>query len=174
MPSRSKTYNQSEDPQRVGVSNIALNQMSLEQLAAADEEDMPTLEADFHPGVQTAKARVFPTLQALDYEADPLTSHDSIMGTLKRGKVLTLTRTYPYLDPRKPDQSTAPKDAAREETSKDTSNLNRSGSSRKSSPKTPSDRESKGQGRLKARFDEELRRPPSPKYEEYEQAPQSP
>ncbi|MBE3050426.1 hypothetical protein IMZ48_49620 [Candidatus Bathyarchaeota archaeon] len=174
MPSRSKTYNQSEDPQRVGVSNIALNQMALEQLAAAGEEDMPTLEADFHPGVQTAKARVFPTLQALDYEADPLTSHDSIMGTLKRGKVLTLTRTYPYLDPRKPDQSTVPKDAPREETSKDTSNLNRSGSSRKSSPKTPIDRESKGQGRLKARFDEELRRPPSPKYEEYEQAPQSP
>lgn len=174
MPSRSKTFNPPEDPQKAGASNIALNQMALEQLAAAEEGNTPTWEAALRPR-RTAKARVFPTAQPLDAEADPLANHESIMGTLKRGKVVTLTRTYPYLDPRKSEKSTAPpNDAEKEERRKEADVTRSASTSRKSSAKAPGEHENKGPGRLKTRFDEELKRPSSPKYEEYEQAPQSP
>ena len=176
MPCRSKTFNPSEDPQQAGATNnIALNQMALEKLAAGDpQEDTPLWEAAFRPQ-RMAKARVFPDARRLEDEADPLASHESIMATLKRGKVLALTRTYPYLDPQELEQPTAPtSDAAREETKHDP-DLTRSGStSRRSSARAPSEREGHRQTRLKTRFDDELRRPVSPKYEEFEQAPQSP
>lgn len=176
MPSRSKTFNPgSGDMSNPGHNDSELSQIALEQLAAADEDGTPTWEAALRPR-RTAKARVFPTLQSLDYEADPLTNHDSIMGVLKRGKVITLTRTYPYLDARLSESSTAPSnEPAREESTKNDPGLSRSEStSRRSSTKAPSERESNRPGRLKTRFDDDVRRPSAPKYEEYEQAPQSP
>ena len=175
MPSRSKTFNPgSDDVPSAGQNDSNLSQTALEQLAAADEDGTPTWEAALRPR-RTAKARVFPTLQSLDYEADPLTNHESILGVLKRGKVITLTRTYPYLDPRVSEPSTAPSnEPAKEETTKNDFGLSRSQStSIKSSAKASLERESKP-GRLKTRFDEEIRRSSPPKYEEYEQAPQSP
>lgn len=176
MLSRSKTFNHgSGDVPRTGHNDSGLSQTALEQLAAADEDGTPTWEAALRPR-RTAKARVFPALQSLDYEADPLTNHDSIMGVLKRGKVITLTRTYPYLDPRLSEPSTAPSnEPAREETTKNDPGLSRSEStSRKTGAKAPSERESNRPARLKTRFDDEIRRSSPPKYEEYEQAPQSP
>ncbi|KAH8670226.1 hypothetical protein BGZ60DRAFT_375364 [Tricladium varicosporioides] len=49
------------------------------------------------------RGRVFPVLQALDYEADQLIDNTGVMRVLDREKVIVLTRDYPYTE--KPEQT---------------------------------------------------------------------
>lgn len=44
------------------------------------------------------RGKMFPVLQALDYEADPLIDSSGVLRVLERGKVIALTRDYPYLE----------------------------------------------------------------------------
>ncbi|KEZ43061.1 Hsp90-like protein [Scedosporium apiospermum] len=163
-------------------SHPALSKSALQQLAAADGDDTPTWEASLGQR-RMPKARVLPVLQALDYEADPLIDNASVTKVLGRGKVIALTRTYPYLHPDIAEPPNVPVSAPNE---KDPAKRRQSDSSIRRADvggpsagqqpsKVTSSREGARSGRLKARFEEELhRRPVSPKYEEYEQAPQSP
>lgn len=151
--------------------------------AAADvQPKIPSWEAPFMARYE-GQGRVLPVLQALDYEADPLIDHTGIMRVLERGHPVALTRTCPYL-PRTdsdPDQGSdhhhpnlkghgsdpkRPKKQRTESVSKLSSLL----------PGTP---RTKGASSDKAKtiascLDDENRRPTTPKYEEYEQAPPSP
>ncbi|CAI4218217.1 unnamed protein product [Parascedosporium putredinis] len=109
--SRSKSYMPSAGPAKPDRPHPALNQTALQQLAAADENDAPAWEATLGQR-QVTKARVLPVLQALDYEADPLIDHASVMRVLERGKVIALTRTYPYLQPGDPQEPAGPRSPA--------------------------------------------------------------
>ncbi|SPO03911.1 related to two-component histidine kinase chk-1 [Cephalotrichum gorgonifer] len=173
MPSRSQTCLPSANSPRPAPPHSGLSETALEQLAATDEDDAPTWEDSLRRR-RTAKARVLPVMQALDYEADPLTSHDSIMSVLKRGKVIALTRTYPYLQVQPERTVDAPSESAREERRMDSNSMQPEMPERKVESKTPGEHEGNRPGRLKARFEEQLYRSPSPKYEEYEQMPPSP
>ena len=124
------------------------------------------------------RGRVLPVLQALGYEADPLIDHAGVMRVLERGKAVTLTRTYPYLEnaagnegqkaatkPASTESSKRPGRQRAESTSKRSSIFGGSTSSRGSA-----DKGKPASGRL----DDEVPRAPTPKYEEYEQPPPSP
>jgi nitrogen-specific signal transduction histidine kinase len=43
------------------------------------------------------RPRIFPVLQALDYEAEPLINNAGVIKVLERGRLIALTRDYPYL-----------------------------------------------------------------------------
>ncbi|PKS12128.1 hypothetical protein jhhlp_001426 [Lomentospora prolificans] len=181
--SRSKSYMPSAIPSKPEPNHSALNQSALQELAAADEDGAPTWEATLGQR-RVAKARVLPVLQALDYEADPLIDHASVMKVLQRGKVIALTRSYPYLQPNATQDTNDPavipdeKESARRKSTlthpEASPRKPELASSVGQSSKTSTPRDGTRSGRLKARFEEELHRPPSPKYEEYEQTPQSP
>ena len=133
------------------------------------------------------QGRVMPVLQALDFEADPLIDHAGVTRVLERGKAVALTRSYPYVEkapapemvpiPQTPQpQPETPKRPAKsrpEPTSRLSSMLSASTGARGSSRSKPVAGE-KGTSLLSAHLDDDSPRPPTPKYEEYEQAPPSP
>lgn len=149
---------------------------------------VPSWEAPFL-GDTEGQGRVLPVLQALDYEADPLIDHSGVMRVLERGKTIALTRTYPYLaNDTNPESSTKQKPSSKESgpepvrkksnkklrsdsLSKLSSILGGSTSRVPARSKTQSGEKSKT---LASRIEDERPRPPTPKYEEYEQAPPSP
>ncbi|TDZ35761.1 Peroxide stress-activated histidine kinase mak1 [Colletotrichum trifolii] len=153
----------------------------------AQEQNIPNWEAPLAPLANpNTEGRVLPVLQALDNEADPLIDHSSVMRVLERGKVIALTRSYPYLQ-NLPDDvpimskvtaNTMSVDAARkklrkgrtESSSKLSSVLGGVNRSFDSNRSHGSDKPSS----MISRFDDDESRPPTPKYEEYEQAPTSP
>ncbi|WQF81528.1 Putative PAS domain, signal transduction response regulator, receiver domain, CheY-like superfamily [Colletotrichum destructivum] len=150
----------------------------------AEEQNIPSWEVPLaNPNTE---GRVLPVLQALDYEADPLIDHSGVMRVLERGKVIALTRSYPYLQ-NLPDEvptkskvtaSTTSAEAARrklkkariDSSSKLSSILGGGNSSFGSNRSHSSDKPSS----MISRLDDDEPRPPTPKYEEYEQAPPSP
>ncbi|KAK4143004.1 uncharacterized protein C8A04DRAFT_12739 [Dichotomopilus funicola] len=82
----------------------SLNQEALEQHDALEEEqhqqqqqDIPSWEAPFS-APREGHGKVLNVLQALDYEADPLIDHNGVLRILDRGRVVALTRSYPYLN----------------------------------------------------------------------------
>ncbi|KAK4157443.1 hypothetical protein C8A00DRAFT_29591 [Chaetomidium leptoderma] len=168
----------------------SLNQQALEQHDALQEQqEIPSWEAPFI-AEREGHGKLLNVLQALDYEADPLIDHNGVVRILERGRVVALTRNYPYLNQdsaeKKPfDARTAamakspegPRKKLRrprsDSMSKLSSFLGSSAFSATSSraPKTPSsDRKSP----LASRIEDETPNTPSPRYEEYEQAPPSP
>ena len=164
-----------------------LSHMALEEHDML-EENVPLWQAPYQEREET-KGRVLPILQALDYEADPLIDHAGVLRVLERGKAVTLTRTYPYLE-------NSPAAETQNSTTKPTDDLHRkpskpsraSSTSKRSSlfgsgSGTTSHASSAGAGKpgsaekgrnLNISMDEDEPRPPTPKYEEYEQAPPSP
>ncbi|KAF7548994.1 hypothetical protein G7046_g8483 [Stylonectria norvegica] len=165
-----------------------LNQVTLEEHNAT-EERIPDWEAPLVPDKE-GRGRVLPVLQALDYEADPLIDHTGVMRVLERGRTMALTRSYPYLanEASTEQKSTGDKEAAPEALKK-RSKKHRSESFSKlssmfgapsvsgipSRSKTHSGEKGKtAASRLDARLDDDRPRPPTPKYEEFEQAPPSP
>ncbi|KAM0276062.1 hypothetical protein ACHAQH_007116 [Verticillium albo-atrum] len=169
----------------------ALNQASLAEHDAEDEY-APGLEMPAgYP--KDGKGRVLPMLQALDFEADPLIDHSGITRVLERGKVIALTRSYPYLQnppsegPTGKQGDSAPGTAKAPEPAK-----------KKKRPKRPlgesgtklstllggANTSLRGAAHIGAekalpssiisRLDQESPKPPTPQYEEYEQAPPSP
>ncbi|KAG5933424.1 hypothetical protein E4U53_000993 [Claviceps sorghi] len=166
-----------------------LNENALsEHDAAADadadaQQKIPSWEVPFLARYE-GQGRVLPVLQALDYEADPLIDHTGIMRVLERGRPVALTRTYPYL-PRPVTEPENGNDHRNKPGLKghafDPKRLKkqRTGSVSKLSSFLPGTSRCKGHGSDKTKkiapcSDDEDRRPATPKYEEYEQAPPSP
>lgn len=159
---------------------VGLNQKALEE-HDAEEED---ISADWDVPLQEEEnsGRVFELLQALDYEADPLIDHHGVAKVLERGRVIALTRSYPYLDEgpqsskgkalsSSPEGQKKKGKRARFESATKLSNILSSAHSMKLHAR---DRRT-GQQNIDQMISEgEPRRPPTPTYEEYEQAPPSP
>ncbi|KAK8086927.1 hsp90-like protein [Apiospora phragmitis] len=166
-----------------------LNKEALDEHDAVEEQQpsgMPVWEAPLAVRPEV-KGRVLPVLQGLDLEADPLIDHNGIQRVIERGKVIALTRSYPYLDPITED-STQEKRAPVEEKKKPKKPTRASSSSKLSSllgnatnPRVGS-RIGKPMTREKSKISNVMSvldiddepRPPTPKYEEYEQTPPSP
>lgn len=157
-----------------------LNQRALEEHDAEEEEFVAEWEVPLQEDENSG--RVFELLQALDYEADPLIDHHGVAKVLERGRVIALTRSYPYLDEgpqgsKGKGRSSSPEGQkkkgkrVRHESSTKLSNILSSAHSMKLHAH---DRRS-GQQNIDQMISEgEPRRPPTPTYEEYEQAPPSP
>ncbi|KAI1761700.1 hypothetical protein GGR53DRAFT_459877 [Hypoxylon sp. FL1150] len=185
---RSKSYY--PDTDRPTSPHPALNRQALEEHDAIEEQQpVPTWEATLHPH-REAKGRLLPVLQGLDFEADPLIDHNGITRVVERGRVIALTRTYPYLDPNleeKQPQPSSTKPSQSEESRKPLRKPIRAESQTKlssllanaSAPRSlsrgmkslPADRKIPS---LFSTIDDTPPRPPTPKFEEYEQTPPSP
>ncbi|KAG6360297.1 hypothetical protein INS49_011354 [Diaporthe citri] len=163
--------------------HTGLNQRALEEHDAGAPElagvwDAPAPERE-------TQGRVFELLQALDYEADPLIDHHGVTKVLERGRVIALTRSYPYLEdvsqtkatdtkapgrPHSPDGLRKKGRWIRHDSSTKLSNILSSAHPIRSHPN-----ERRATQNIDKMISEgEPRRPPTPKYEEYEQAPPSP
>ncbi|TVY92491.1 Peroxide stress-activated histidine kinase [Lachnellula willkommii] len=98
--SRAKSYATARHdvPPRTGTLQHA--KLSLQSLGHHLEfEDSKSAEwEDFEVAQREIRGRVFPVLQALDYEADPLIDNAGVMRVLDRGKGIVLTRDYPYIE----------------------------------------------------------------------------
>ncbi|KAI0011751.1 hypothetical protein F4779DRAFT_615367 [Xylariaceae sp. FL0662B] len=188
--SRSKSYYPAADRLGPITPHAILSRRTLEEHDAVEEQQsIPTWEATLESG-REVRGRVLPLLQGLDLEADPLIDHNGISRVVERGKVIALTRTYPYLDSSAGDKqpkSKGPRPTSSEEQKKLARKLTRPESGTKlssllanaSAPhssarnrKTPS--ADKKVPNLFSVIDDAPPRPPTPKYEEYEQAPPSP
>lgn len=171
------------DHPRMETPHIGLNKQALAE-HDAEEPDFPA-EWEAPTPQKENHGRVFELLQALDYEADPLIDHHGVTRVLERGRVIALTRSYPYLEDMvlgKPAESKpvarshSPEDVKfkgkklRNESSTKLSNIL---SSAHPMRPYPHDRRP-GQNIDKMISEGEPRRPPTPKYEEYEQTPPSP
>lgn len=166
-----------------------LNRETLEEHDAIEEHrQIPSWEAP-PPSHLDSRGKVLDVLQALDYEADPLIDHNGVMRVLDRGRVVALTRSYPYLDEAKADTKTpTPKPAARpvspegarkkikrqrsDSVSKLSTILKLAPTSGRSAKRQTADK--KTAAGTSSMTDDERPRPPTPRYEEYEQAPPSP
>ncbi|TFA99353.1 Peroxide stress-activated histidine kinase mak1 [Trichoderma ghanense] len=168
-----------------------LNKSTLEQHDFIEEEQqqqrrIPSWEAPFVAPKHNGLGRVLPVLQALDYEADPLIDNTGVMRVLERGRPVALTRNYPYLAPSAPAApSTGPAGAFKsgprtpgQELPRKPKNK-RSDSATKLSSIFSGPTGARASVRSKVHFgdtilDDDSPRPPTPKYEEYEQTPPSP
>ncbi|KAM0561693.1 hypothetical protein ACHAPJ_002862 [Fusarium lateritium] len=167
-----------------------LNKTTLDEHDAI-EQQIPSWEAPLM-GEKEGQGRVLPVLQALDYEADPLIDHSGVMRVLERGRAIALTRSYPYLADEAPAEPLKHSKPAGQEASSNTSknsgkprsdsfsklsSMFNSASSRiptRSKTHSAADRAKSIASRLEGRLEEDRPRPPTPKYEEFEQAPPSP
>ena len=187
--SRSKSYfpshTYSEEPAR---NSSPLNKDALDEHdAAEDKRKIPSWEVPLQPDQRT-KGKVLPVLQALDFEADPLIDHTGVVRVLERGKVVALTRSYPYLNNDPPSEAPASRTSSSKPASTEAAKRlrqQRRESSSKLSTLLSGSASGRGLSRSKSyageksktsssRFEEEPPRPATPKYEEYEQAPPSP
>jgi PAS domain S-box-containing protein len=183
--SRSKTsYAASSLLRQEGVTggeggHPGLNRQALEEHDALEDRQpqLPSWESPF--GAQSqGRGKMLNVLQALDYEADPLIDHDGILRVLERGKVIALTRSYPYLDQPGAENMNPSDLKPTDRIPSGETPLSKGKTSKPS--KLPSSRpkpqssEKKKATSLAAQMDENEPRPTTPKYEEYEQAPPSP
>jgi PAS domain S-box-containing protein len=176
-------------PRTATLQNAQLSLQSLQDHMEF-EDSKPASAWDSPEGVtREVRGRVFSVLQALDYEAEPLIDSKGILRVLERGKVVALTRDYPYLENPTDESSGGSKTSQANTKSKESPNdkvkKNKSpdvGSRissflgtrpRRSSRGTRGDR---GKSLLTSTrtLDDDDEVPPTPRYEEYEQAPPSP
>ncbi|KAI0096492.1 hypothetical protein F4814DRAFT_130814 [Daldinia grandis] len=188
---RSKSYYPSGDKYDPTSPLPTLNRQALEEHDAIEEQQpVPTWEAKLEPK-REVKGRLLPVLQGLDFEADPLIDHNGITQVVERGKVIALTRTYPYLDPTSEEKQQQPKNTNKPAPSEESRKLARKPTRTESQTKLSSllanasaprslNRNFKSLSTDKkipslfSALDDIPPRPPTPKYEEYEQAPPSP
>jgi len=166
-----------------------LNRETLEEHDAIEEQrQIPSWEAA-PASHRDRRGKLLDVLQALDYEADPLIDHNGVVRVLDRGRVVALTRSYPYFDERKADTKTSdskpaahpvsPEGARRKIKRQQSDSVSKLSTILKLTP--ASGRPTKSQTADKktaagtaSMTDDERPRPPTPRYEEYEQAPPSP
>ncbi|KAI1179630.1 hsp90-like protein [Nemania sp. FL0916] len=193
LSSRSKSHYPTTD--RSGITappHTALNQQALEEHDAVEEQRPLTDWEATIESERVLKGRVLPVLQALDLEADPLIDHNGITRVIDRGGVIALTRTYPYLDldadeqssraksARSLSQETKTKNAMKQMKSESSTNLssllaNASAPlARSKSKKSSTPDKHKKVAHFYSVMDDRPPRPPTPRYEEFEQAPPSP
>lgn len=157
--------------------------------ALEEQQEISSCEANFS-SPREGHGKVLNVLQALDYEADPLIDHNGILRILDRGRVVALTRSYPYLnqelgDKKSADVRTAPGPKSPEGPGKKakkprSDSLSKLSSILGSATFSPAaNRVARPQTldrklTLTSRTEDEPPKPLSPKYEEYEQAPPSP
>ncbi|KAK3304244.1 uncharacterized protein B0T15DRAFT_512426 [Chaetomium strumarium] len=193
LPSRSKSHHPgtASDREEDDSNLTSLNQEALEQHDALEEQqqEIPSWEAPFN-APREGHGKVLNVLQALDYEADPLIDHNGILRILERGRVVALTRTYPYLSQeqakgrpsdvrttagsKSPEQ---PRGKARKPRSDSLSKFSSLLGSVAFSPvpaRTARPQPLEKKASMASRFEDEAPKAPSPRYEEYEQAPPSP
>ncbi|KAI0518186.1 hsp90-like protein [Xylaria bambusicola] len=191
LTSRSKSHFPGADRGGIVTSHTALNQQALEEHDAVEEQQhLPSWEATIEPE-RALKGQVLPVLQALDLDADPLIDHNGITRVIERGKVIALTRTYPYLDPGADEHSTKAKSpkpmpqeakikgSTKQTKSENATNLssllaNASAPLTKNKSRKSTVPEKSKIPHLYSVIDDEPPRPPTPKFEEFEQAPPSP
>lgn len=163
-----------------------LNKDALDEHDAAEgrQQVIPSWEAPLMARVD-GLGRVLPVLQALDYEADPLIDHTGVIRVLQRGRPVALTRSYPYLPTADVGQSAGGRYASCQ---------HRAASD---GPKRPNRQRAESATKLSSMFvgparnkaasgdgvktiasrlydDDDQPRPPTPRYDEYEQTPPSP
>lgn len=159
--------------------HMGLNKQALEEHDAEAAEEPEQYEEWEAPGPEGENlGRLFETLQALDYEADPLIDHHGVAKVLERGRVIALTRSYPYEENTVPAKNVDVKEGEKKKGKRlrheSTTKLSNILSSAHSMNLRPHDRRS-GQQNIDRMISEgEPRRPPTPSYEEFEQAPPSP
>jgi PAS domain S-box-containing protein len=174
-------------PRTATLQNAQLNLQSLQDHMAT--EDLKPRDSWDNPQSVSRedKGRVFPVLQALDYEAEPLIDNKGVLRVLERGRLIALTRDYPYVENPSDEKSgssksshqssRSPVDKGKKNKSPDTSSRIASflGSrARRSSRSSRSQMSDKGKNlptSTRAADDESF---PALRYEEYEQAPPSP
>ncbi|KAI1269504.1 hypothetical protein F5Y18DRAFT_101289 [Xylariaceae sp. FL1019] len=189
--SRSRSHYPGTERGDFSAAQPALNQEALEQLdAVAEHQPVPSWEASLEPDKEV-KGRILPVLQALDLEADPLIDHNGIVRVIERGRVIALTRTYPYLDiaeyePPSHTRTARPssqefKNALNAKQSKAESTTNLSSLLANASAPLKGSRSKRSRlsdqakiPKLLSVIDDVPPRPPTPRYEEFEQAPPSP
>ncbi|KAG0645205.1 Peroxide stress-activated histidine kinase mak1 [Hyphodiscus hymeniophilus] len=175
-------------PPRTGtLQNAQLNLQSLKD--HMDIEDAKTASWETNDAsIRDDRGRIFPVLQALDYEADPLIDSTGVLRVLDRGKVIALTRTYPYLENPSTDEKSGgsarstrsgkPKESPTDKSKRAkgpelgariSSFLGGSKGSRRSSRSARSQASEKGKSVSTVETALQI-----PRYEEYEQAPPSP
>ncbi|RYP18490.1 hypothetical protein DL767_009830 [Monosporascus sp. MG133] len=188
---RSKSYFPMTDQFSRSAPYPTLNKQALEEHDAAEEQQpIPSWESPLISG-REVKGRVLPVLHALDLEADPLIDHNGIHRVIERGKVIALTRNYPYLDMAAVENgdeakttSAAPSEEVKKKTrrspgpeyaSKLSSLLGNAATSRSTKrSRRPLSIEKTKMASLLSTIDDLPPRPPTPRFEEYEQAPPSP
>ena len=168
----------------------SLNRQALAEHDALEEgQNIPSWEAPI-TAKREGQGKILNVLQALDYEADPLIDHNGVVRVLERGKVIALTRSYPYLGQPGPNPKTTvargasqgnPPEAQRKRIRKRSDSTSKLSSLLSSATLSPAGgrlpgtqaTEKKASG-ISSRLEDEQPRPPTPKYEEYEQTSPSP
>ncbi|CCU75571.1 histidine kinase [Blumeria hordei DH14] len=92
-------------PPRTGTLQNA--QINLQTFKDHFEFNPPQLLEEWDGIEQSSREQtgcMFPVLQALDFEADPLIDNKGVLRVLQRGKVIALTRDYPYVDSSKSEE----------------------------------------------------------------------
>ncbi|KAF3766113.1 hypothetical protein M406DRAFT_10733, partial [Cryphonectria parasitica EP155] len=186
---RSKSFfpgsTQAERAAQEDTLHMGLNQQALAE-HDAEEQQEDVQDWQIPAPERGSQGRMFELLQALDYEADPLIDHHGVTKVLERGRVIALTRSYPYFEENAPTRPSEGKVAGRSyspEGQKKKGRKMRPDSSAKlstilssaQSMKMLSHERRTGQQNIDQMISEgEPRRPPTPTYEEYEQTPPSP
>ncbi|TAQ86238.1 hypothetical protein B7494_g5452 [Chlorociboria aeruginascens] len=178
-------------PRAGTLQNAQLNLQSLQDHLAFEEANHSNNWENAEATARDVHGQVFPVLQALDYEADPLIDSSGVLRVLNRGRVIVLTRDYPYLNDPADEKSGGSKGSQQSTKSKDTtekhkktkppevgsriSSLLGGQSSRRTSRSARSQTSDKSKSAsLRAFEDDDEDVPQPPQYEEYEQAPPSP
>ena len=190
---RAKSYlsgRPDQPPRMATLQNAQLSLQSLQDHMAFEEDEKPGVSwENIDTAQRDVQGRVFQVLQALDYEADPLIDSSGVLRVLERGKVIALTRDYPYFNDTTDEKSGGSKSSQRSTRSKETTekikrgNAPELGSRIQSFLGSKSSKRSSRRGQISEKgksipstsvhhLDEPLQ--PIPKYEEYEQAPPSP
>ncbi|KAL2069843.1 hypothetical protein VTL71DRAFT_14522 [Oculimacula yallundae] len=93
-------------PRTATLQNAELNLQSLRDHAAYEDAKDPSYEWENRAQAnRELNGRIFSVLQALDYEAEPLIDNKGVLRVLERGKVIALTRDYPYVESSKDEKS---------------------------------------------------------------------
>ncbi|RDA92250.1 hypothetical protein CP533_5694 [Ophiocordyceps camponoti-saundersi (nom. inval.)] len=174
-----------------GQDYTRLNKDALDEHNAVEgqQQAIPSWEAPLMARFE-GPGRVLPVLQALDYEADPLIDHTGVIRVLERGRTVALTRSYPYLptNAASGQQTSGHAQSQHKATVKTpvSDAVKRPNRQRaESAPKLssmfigqarPKPTTGDGVKTIASRlYDEDDQpRPPTPKFDEYEQAPPSP
>lgn len=195
LASRSKSYisaRSDQIPRSGSLQKAQLNSQSLQEHLARENAKLP---GGWEMPAEASRGRVFPVLQALDYEADHLIDSSGILRVLERGKVIALTRDYPYVhdhpdgndeitptlkpNASKPEESPTVTDKMENirrpklssQGTRTSSYMGRQNS--RSNSRTVRKQRTKDSSLAAPNFEEDESQPQT-RYEEYEQAPPSP
>ena len=176
-------------PRTATLQNAELSLQSLRDHMAFEDAKQPSEEWETRVNAdREVKGRIFSVLQALDYEAEPLIDNKGVLRVVERGKVIALTRDYPYVEATKDEKSGSSKSSSSPSMkSKESPNDKKSSKSPDVGSRISSffggrtrrtsrgARSSSDKGKMSGSRNVENDEPQSvPKYEEYEQAPPSP